>query len=227
MKKTRNIALLLAVMVFGFCAYGQAISLTVGSGDYYVNVGDYDYLPYAFNAQPGFQQQLPGLSFHSAMGEYGTWIALQPYGQVWRPYVAQDWRPYTQGHWNYTQYGPTWQGYEPWRGPVTTMATGYMRNNLAGSGYRAMNGIRAGSHGHKDITPLDGVLCLLPVMTTAAGTSPKSGPSISSPITMTISQSDSVLVVMTIPMVGRIMIHDTETCITTSPTWARLPVFHS
>ena len=112
MKKTRNIALLLAVMVFGFCVYGQAINLTVGSGDFYVNVGDYDYLPYAYNAQPGFQ--MPGLSFQSAMADYGTWVSVQPFGQVWRPYVAQGWRPYTQGHWNYTQYGPTWQGYEPW-----------------------------------------------------------------------------------------------------------------
>jgi len=119
MKKTRNIALLLAVMVFGFCVYGQAISLTVGTGDYYVNVGDYDYLPYALNAQPGYQQpgyqqQFPGLSFQSAMGEYGTWVPVQPFGQVWRPYVAQGWRPYTQGNWSYTQYGPTWQGLEPW-----------------------------------------------------------------------------------------------------------------
>jgi Family of unknown function (DUF6600) len=112
MKKTRNIALLSAVMVFGFCVYGQAINLTVGSGDYYVNVGDYDYLPYAYNAQPGFQ--LPGLSFQSAMADYGTWVSVQPFGQVWRPYVAQGWRPFTQGHWTYTQYGPTWQGLEPW-----------------------------------------------------------------------------------------------------------------
>ena len=114
MKKTRNIALLLAVMVFGFCVYGQAIDLTVGSGGFYVNVGDYDYLPYAYNSQPGFQQQFGGLSFQSAMADYGTWVSIQPFGQVWRPYVAQGWRPYTQGHWTYTQYGPTWQGYEPW-----------------------------------------------------------------------------------------------------------------
>ncbi len=115
MNKTRNIALLLAVMVFGFCVYGQAITLTIGSGDYYSNVGDYDYLPYTFN-QPGYQQQFgqQGLSFQSAMGDYGTWVSIQPFGQVWRPYAAQGWRPYTQGNWSYTQYGPTWQGLEPW-----------------------------------------------------------------------------------------------------------------
>ena len=112
MKRTRNIALLLAVMVFGFCVSGQAISLTVGSGDYYVNVGDYDYLPYTMGAYPG--NQMGALSFQTAMGDYGTWTSMQPFGQVWRPFAAADWRPYTQGHWSYTQYGPTWQGYEPW-----------------------------------------------------------------------------------------------------------------
>jgi len=30
------------------------------------------------------------------------------------PYASSGWRPYTQGHWIYTQYGPTWSGYEPW-----------------------------------------------------------------------------------------------------------------
>ncbi len=113
MKKTTNIALLLAVMLFGFTLSSQAISITVGTGDYYENVGDYDYLPYTYGqAGPGYQQS--GLSFQAAMGEYGTWMSMQPFGQVWHPYVANDWRPYTQGHWNYTQYGPTWQGYEPW-----------------------------------------------------------------------------------------------------------------
>jgi hypothetical protein len=115
--KVKNIALLSAVIVFGICAYAQAISFTVGSGNYYVSVGDHDYLPYTYNAYPGYQQpgyQQPGLSFQSTMADYGTWVSMQPFGNVWRPYVAQGWRPYTQGHWAYTQYGPTWEGYEPW-----------------------------------------------------------------------------------------------------------------
>jgi hypothetical protein len=112
MKRTRNIALLVAVMVFGFCLNSQAISLTVGSGDFYVNVGDYDYLPYAMTAYPG--SQFSSLNFRNTMDGYGSWLSLQPFGQVWRPYAANDWRPYTQGHWAYTQYGPTWVGYEPW-----------------------------------------------------------------------------------------------------------------
>jgi hypothetical protein len=111
MKKLTNIALLLAVMVLGFSLNSQAISLTVGDGDFYVNVGDTDYLPYSY--QYG-GSQFPNLSFQSAMGDYGSWVGMQPFGQVWRPYVANDWRPYTNGHWVYTQYGPTWQGYEPW-----------------------------------------------------------------------------------------------------------------
>jgi len=112
MKKRINIALLLAFMVFGISVQSQAISLTVGSGDYYVSVGDHDYLPYAYNAYGG--AQFPALSFQSALGDYGMWTSMQPFGQVWRPYVSNDWRPYTQGHWVYTQHGPTWQGYEPW-----------------------------------------------------------------------------------------------------------------
>lgn len=112
MNKTRKIALLFAMMVFGFCVYGQAISITVGTGDYYSNVGDYDYLPYSYNSYPG--QQMGQMSFQATMGQYGTWASMQPFGQVWRPYVGNDWRPYTDGHWSYTQYGPTWVGYEPW-----------------------------------------------------------------------------------------------------------------
>ncbi|MGH9857670.1 MAG: DUF6600 domain-containing protein, partial [Acidobacteriota bacterium] len=108
MKRLTNIALLLAVIVLGFSLNSQAISLTVGTGDYYVNVGDHDYLPYAYQAYGG--SQFPTLSFQAAMSDYGTWASMQPFGQVWRPYVANDWRPYTNGHWVYTQYGPTWQG---------------------------------------------------------------------------------------------------------------------
>src|SRR5262245_55627666 len=110
--KVKNIALLIAVITFGICAYAQAISFTVGSGNYYVSVGDHDYLPYAYNAYTGYQQ--PALSFQSVMADYGTWVSMQPFGNVWRPYVAAGWRPFTEGHWVYTQYGPTWQGYEPW-----------------------------------------------------------------------------------------------------------------
>jgi len=122
MKRTRNIALLLAVMVLGFCVSGQAIPLTIGTGDFYVNVGDYDYLPYTYSTYPG-GFNAPGMSFQPMLAEYGTWVSLQPFGQVWRPYTASGWRPFTQGHWTYTQYGPTWSGYEP-----TSWATDHYGN---------------------------------------------------------------------------------------------------
>jgi hypothetical protein len=48
------------------------------------------------------------------MADYGSWVSLSPFGQVWRPYVRSSWRPYVNGHWTYTRYGPTWVGYEPW-----------------------------------------------------------------------------------------------------------------
>ena len=112
MKKSLNIALLLSMFILGLSTYSQAISITIGTGDNYSNVGDYDYLPYAMNAGP--MPGLNSLSFRSAMGDYGTWVSMQPFGSVWRPDVAAGWRPYQYGHWSYTQYGNTWQGYEPW-----------------------------------------------------------------------------------------------------------------
>jgi hypothetical protein len=38
---------------------------------------------------------------------------LPPYGNVWKPNVAQDWRPFSYGHWDYTAPDWTWVSYEP------------------------------------------------------------------------------------------------------------------
>jgi hypothetical protein len=108
MKLIKSFVMILAIMAL--CASAQAVSLTIGTGNYYVSVGDHDYLPYAYG--PGFQPSM--VSFQAAMADYGQWVPMQPFGNVWQPYVAQGWRPYTEGHWVYTQYGPTWVGYEPW-----------------------------------------------------------------------------------------------------------------
>ena len=49
------------------------------------------------------------------MSQYGIWVSVAPFGQVWKPYASNDWRPYTYGHWISTQqYGQMWEGYEPW-----------------------------------------------------------------------------------------------------------------
>jgi hypothetical protein len=114
MNKFKGISLVLALVLVGFVLPAHAgISFTIGVGNYYTPVGDYDYLPYAYRTNPGFN---PGpINFNSMMGQYGTWQTMQPFGQVWQPYASNGWRPYTQGHWIYTaEYGPYWQGYEPW-----------------------------------------------------------------------------------------------------------------
>ncbi|HSE41501.1 MAG TPA: DUF6600 domain-containing protein [Acidobacteriota bacterium] len=115
MSKPKNIAWILTLLLLGFAtAYaGVSFSVGLGSGDYYQPVGDYDYLPYAYQTNPGYAA--PRINFHDMMGQYGFWVSVSPFGQVWRPYASRDWRPYTYGHWIFTQqYGQMWEGYEPW-----------------------------------------------------------------------------------------------------------------
>jgi hypothetical protein len=100
--------LVLSIVLLGLNASAD-VSITVGKGDFYVSVGDYDYLPYGDT-----YGRLPRISFYDMMGQYGTWVNAYPFGRAWRPYVYYDWQPFTYGHWVYTQYGPTWIGYEPW-----------------------------------------------------------------------------------------------------------------
>ena len=47
------------------------------------------------------------------LDNYGTWIALPPYGTVWKPNVTADWEPFYYGHWDYTAPNWTWVSYEP------------------------------------------------------------------------------------------------------------------
>ncbi|MDR3719251.1 MAG: hypothetical protein P4K98_10640 [Bryobacteraceae bacterium] len=46
----------------------------------------------------------------------GEWVNQEPYGPVWRPYVAPDWAPYREGRWEWVDdsYGWTWISYDPW-----------------------------------------------------------------------------------------------------------------
>ncbi len=108
----KQIFLVLILTLAGYSAASAGISFGVGTDDFYVSVGDYDYLPYAYAGNPGYSA--PRISFYDVMGDYGAWVNVSQFGQVWRPYAASGWRPYTYGHWIYTSYGPTWQGYEPW-----------------------------------------------------------------------------------------------------------------
>jgi hypothetical protein len=47
------------------------------------------------------------------LNSYGEWIAINPYGRVWRPYVAAGWQPFSYGHWIYSDVGWVWVSYEP------------------------------------------------------------------------------------------------------------------
>ena len=111
----KNIVLILALLLLGFTTTIAGVSFNVGlgSGGYYQPVGDYDYLPYAYQTNPGYAA--PRINFHDMMSQYGVWVSVSPFGQVWKPYASQDWRPYTNGHWiSNQQYGQMWEGYEPW-----------------------------------------------------------------------------------------------------------------
>jgi len=79
----------------------------VANDDFNQGVGNYDYLPYRSNAGGS-------IAFRTVLSDYGEWVTVSRFGQVWRPYASADWRPFTNGHWVTTQSGQTWQGYEPW-----------------------------------------------------------------------------------------------------------------
>lgn len=100
--------LILSIVVLSVAGANAATTITIGKGDFYISVGDYDYLPY------GYRDRLPRVSFYDMMSDYGTWVSVSPFGRAWRPYVYYDWQPFAYGRWIYTSYGPTWQGYEPW-----------------------------------------------------------------------------------------------------------------
>ena len=49
------------------------------------------------------------------LDDHGTWIRVEPYGDVWSPRVAPGWAPYRHGRWTWVDwYGWTWVSYDPW-----------------------------------------------------------------------------------------------------------------
>lgn len=114
MRQWKKNSLLLVFLLAGILAYAKiSFRITIGAGNYYHPVGDYDYLPYAYPAKP--ELPAPRIDFHEMMDQYGLWVTVAPFGEVWKPYAAAEWRPYTFGHWLQTEeFGPMWEGYEPW-----------------------------------------------------------------------------------------------------------------
>jgi hypothetical protein len=53
--------------------------------------------------------------FYDALGDYGDWVLIEPYGYVFRPKVTFDaWRPFGNGFWAPTDlYGWVWVSAEP------------------------------------------------------------------------------------------------------------------
>ncbi len=47
------------------------------------------------------------------LNNYGEWLILNPYGDVWRPYVVSDWIPFSNGYWALADDHWTWISYEP------------------------------------------------------------------------------------------------------------------
>ena len=113
LRKMMILVLTVVLLGAGFADQTSAdtgFSLSVGTDDFYLSVGNYDYYSYGLP----YYNRTPRISFYNVMGDYGTWVSLSPFGRVWRPHVRSTWRPYVNGHWTYTRYGPTWVGYEPW-----------------------------------------------------------------------------------------------------------------
>ena len=112
MKTWFKIMFISALVFAGAVTADAGVSFQIGTDDFFLSVGDYDYLPYAYQGDPGYAP--PQINFYDMMSQYGRWVRVSPFGRVWRPYASSGWRPYTYGHWIYTEYGPYWEGYEPW-----------------------------------------------------------------------------------------------------------------
>jgi len=54
--------------------------------------------------------------YENELGQYGDWMYLAPYGNVWVPRgIEEGWRPYSNGRWTWLSLsGWTWMPYEPW-----------------------------------------------------------------------------------------------------------------
>ena len=54
--------------------------------------------------------------YENELGQYGDWMYLAPYGNVWVPRgIDEGWRPYSNGRWTWLPLsGWTWLPYEPW-----------------------------------------------------------------------------------------------------------------
>ncbi len=53
--------------------------------------------------------------FQDYLSPHGRWVAAGSYGNCWVPAdVAGGWAPYVDGEWVWTDYGWTWDSFDPW-----------------------------------------------------------------------------------------------------------------
>ncbi len=91
----------ITLLTISGCGYSQIQSSNNGNDSSYYN---------NYNAP---NDVYGGLNYDQTLNEYGDWIMIAPYGNVWKPFVSSNWQPFYYGHWVYTQYGWTWVSYEP------------------------------------------------------------------------------------------------------------------
>ncbi|MCW8809922.1 MAG: hypothetical protein OQJ93_02365 [Ignavibacteriaceae bacterium] len=63
------------------------------------------------NSMNGTEQQ--GAYNIDELNSYGEWVHVDPYGEVWEPFVVNGWMPFDNGHWAYADANWTWVSYEP------------------------------------------------------------------------------------------------------------------
>ena len=71
--------------------------------------------------EDSYEDDIYGVDFHQGPPDdefgdlwyWGNWLAVEPYGWAWQPYVIEQWRPFEHGQWLFTEFGWTWISYEP------------------------------------------------------------------------------------------------------------------
>jgi hypothetical protein len=82
--------------------------------NYYTYLDDpYYYDPSSFDTSYNYvNEYIPGID---DLDDYGDWVSVSDYGNVWRPRVNAGWAPYEAGYWTMDNpYGLTWVSSEPW-----------------------------------------------------------------------------------------------------------------
>ena len=150
----------ISVLVFAGAATASAgVSFQIGTDNFFLSVGDYDYLPYAYQDDPGYSP--PQINFYAH--DEPVW----PLGEGISPLVGFGGRmPLMAGVPSPTVIGSTrsmvriGKAMNPGPGPGITTAPGSSPAATGGSGFRAMNGIRAAWPGRAAMARSDGCRCL-------------------------------------------------------------------